>query len=554
MENDKSNLYNLWLKNVNRKDLLLLKKIPNNQINNLFGKDIVFGTAGIREQLGLGTSKINQYVIARFAYCFGLTLFERKEKTDQGVIIFHDNRMFGKEFSLKAARILSALKIPVYLYHKNEAAPTPFLSHLIMKNNCVGGINITASHNTKEYSGMKFYDNFGKQINQDFIKVFQEKLNSNHEYFNYEENDDYINYLSSDTLDNYANDLLKGTNNFDKKNPYFKVVFNSNHGASIKLAKILLKKLGYSYEIVKEQEKIDSNFTNSQNPNPQAEESFKFSKIYGDKINATILVGADPDADRIGVMVKHKGKWILLNGNQVPIIQSIYNLKKYTNKNQNMKNLFAVRSIVTSNYLDDIFAKYGIKIYSTLTGFSWIANKAFEIIENNPSYEPFLLWEESNGAILDFKISSDKDFFQNFISILQISYDLKVNENKTLIDYLEDIQVYNGYFHTYLRTISLSEENKDLYEKLAHRINQFFKTHIFLSYKVKEVINYRKGYKDIPKKDVIEILFENGSNVFIRNSGTEPILKVYINIKNKDKERIKNHKKLIDNMLDSILK
>ncbi|BDV02681.1 MAG: phosphomannomutase [Candidatus Hepatoplasma vulgare] len=531
-------IYKKWIENVEDKETLsILMSLSEKEKIDRFSKEIDFGTAGIRGEIKSGTKYINKYTISKFAYCFGLTLKESKSNLKDGLVIFHDNRKYGRLFSFTAAKILSAFGIPVFLYKNNEPLVTPFLSYLIIEKKLLGGINVTASHNTKEYSGMKFYDSFGKQIGKDFINLFKKHLNNIDDYFNFKMNEDNIYYLDDFFIYKYIDDLFNFLKPPLEKKHNFKIIYNSNHGAGITITKPILEKLKVDFAIVNEQSNFDEEFSNSKNPNPQFEDSFYFSKIYGNKFNADILIGSDPDADRIGVMVRNGGNWRLLNGNELPIIQLHYLLKNIKRKKINLKNTFTVNSIVTSKYLDKMLEKYNVKHYSTITGFANISEKVKEILEENKHSKLLFAWEESNGSIFNYDITRDKDFFQSLISVIEIAYEMKGKYNKTLIDYLDDIKKEYGYFHTELRIINLEKSNEN-YSNLINKLINKLKNKDFINIDLIEIRDYKNGYKDIPKSDVTEFIFSDGSNILIRNSGTEPILKIYINLMSNIRDKL----------------
>lgn len=525
-----NNIYKEWIKNIDDfEHLSILKSLKKDEIEERFKNEISFGTAGIREKVKLGTKYINEYTISKFAYCFGLILKEKNLNLKKGIVIFHDNRKYGRLFSTISAKILSALGFTVYLYQDNDPLVTPFLSYLIIKKKLIGGINITASHNTKEYNGMKFYDSYGKQIGSDYKKLFKKYLKKTNTYFNFETNEDNIYYFNSSLIQEYIGDLFDFFKpSLDEKHE-IRVIYNSNHGAGITIAKPILEKLKIDFAIVNEQSDFDENFSNSEFPNPQYESSFYFSKIYGDKYHADILVGSDPDADRIGVMIKDKNNWKLLSGNELAFIFLHFLIKKYEKEGKDLSKYFVVNSIVTSKYLDRMLKKYKIKHYSTLTGFSSISEKAENILKENKNIKPLFIWEESNGCIFNYDISRDKDFFQSLIFITEIAYEMKIKYNKTLLNYLEDIKNEYGYFYEGLKIINLEKENES-YSNLVNKLKNKLKSKEFKNIKLKKIIDYKKGYKNIPKSDVTEFIFKDGSNILIRNSGTEPILKIYINL------------------------
>jgi|GEM_PF-2259065 len=276
-----------------------------------FSSSFSFGTAGIRGIIGYAPSLFNEYIIAKYTSAFGKMLLERYGKfaKNEGIVIAHDNRRNNILFSETAAKVMSGLGIPVFLFEGNKLQPTPLLSFTIAKGNYVGGINITASHNPPEYSGFKVYDDTGTQLLPKYTNKIEEFALLEKDVFNIPQTSGNIRYLHSGIVTQYIETiqrLILFNHNVDRSD--LKVVFTSQHGTATPIAENILKRLGVQYTLVKEQCYPDPEFTNTKSPNPQNPDAFILAREYGDKVGADILFSTDPDADRFGIEVKHNGK------------------------------------------------------------------------------------------------------------------------------------------------------------------------------------------------------------------------------------------------------
>ncbi len=534
--------YKYWLNNAPKNIKEKIKNFSNIEIKENFEKDLSFGTAGIRGEMGIGTNKINEFTISKFVLAYGKVLI-KKYKDDahkKGVVIFHDNRKNSCEFSKIIAKIFSGLKIPAYLEKENKLNPTPFLSYVIMNNEFIGGINVTASHNPKQYNGIKMYDEFGKQIDEKTKNEIIDNIDEN--IFNIKKTNDNIYELNQNIKLNYINEIVDKLSLVEQKNrENLKIAYGTNHGTALEIGEEILKRTKVKYYIVKEQSFPDENFTNTPFPNPQDKRSFDLSKKYGDKHNCDALFLTDPDADRFGVMVKHKNNWVYLNGNQVPIIQLYYKIKKNKENdiNYNFDNKFVVRSFVTSKLGDKIVKKNNIKLYESVTGFGPIFEKVQEILNKNKNFKLFFAWEESNGSLSEM-INRDKDSFQSLYQIIEIMDECK-SKNKTLVDLMNEI--YDEYGFYLNDQITKNFDSFDGLEKMNNFIENIRKSKnigdkIF-GKKIIKIIDLKNDKLEFKKQNVIFYYFDKNSWICLRPSGTEPILRIYIELVGK-KEEMKN--------------
>ncbi len=527
----KNKNYDFWLKNSPSEIVDIISKFSDEQIKENFNEDLDFGTAGIRSKMGYGNSKINEFIIAQNSYAFGKSLLQMYEDTKKhGVIIFHDNRKNGKEFTKIAAQVLSALEIPVFIPKNNELNPTPFLSYLIMNYEFVGGMNITASHNPKEYNGFKVYDKTGKQANDELVSIL--KQNVPKDIFSIPMSNSNIHELDEKYSEKYIDAIFKNVPLVENKNRKdLKVIFGTNHGTALNFGLKILNKLQVDYKIVEEQSYPSETFENVLYPNPQDVRSFDVSKEYGDKYNADVLFLTDPDADRFGAMVKHNAKWVYLTGNELPILQIDYKLKmlKKNNEDYNFSNKFIIRSIVTSKLADKIANEYNVKVYEALTGFRSIFEKV-ELISKQKNEEILFAWEESNGSAVE-PIVKDKDSFQAMYQITEMIYEYKL-QGKTLVDVMEEIYNKHGYY--LMNQITKKFDSLDGLSEMNNFIDEYRNkikvNDDFFGKKVTKIVDLLTDETEYKKQNVIFYYLENDSWICLRPSGTEPILRIYFEI------------------------
>ncbi len=522
------NKYKLWQQKVSG---IKSKDYSKQEIEYWFGNIISFGTAGLRGKMAQGPNGINNVTVANAANSFALYLLKehKEECLKYGILIAHDNRNNGKEFCLLIAKVLGHYKIPVKLFYNNELAPTPLLSYLIAQDNFVGGINMTASHNPGEYNGIKLYDIYGKQLDSQHTSIISKTFEKNIDIFEYETNDQYISYFENNIEDEYIERIIKLSNASTYKD--VSLIFTPQHGTATVIAKKVFEKLKIDYLMVKEQTTIDPLFSNTKSPNPQDKEAFILAKEYGEKNNVNLLFSTDPDADRFAVVVKHNNEWVHLNGNELPIIQLYNKLQKATTKNN-----FVVKSIVTSNYINVFKEKYDFDIFETLTGFKNIIKSVLKEETNKKTC--LIAYEESYGSTL-YSVTRDKDAFQALINVVQIYDELK-KQDKTLVDYLNQIKQEFGHFISdqVVKKIDLIS-NPDGVEEFMTKFTGYQPGDLLGGLKIRNIIDFNSGYQDFEKTNLIMIEFDDLNRIIIRPSGTEPIIRIYIDLFNEDETTLK---------------
>ena len=540
-----------WLSNgLEKKDAKEIRDLlsvgnENNLIES-FHKKLEFGTGGIRGLIGIGSNKINTYTISIATQ--GLCNYLNKINSDRkSAVIAYDSRRFSKEFGHQTAKIFSANNIKSYIF--SDLRPTPELSFAVRELNCSCGIVITASHNPKEYNGYKVYWNDGGQITSPHDKNIiseVEKINDFNQ-INFNFNSELIKEIDS-KIDKKYIDKIQSLSLYDNSRSKLKIIFSSLHGTGITQIPNALKAFGFkNISSVKSQELPDPEFSTVNSPNPEDLDALDLGIKKLKKEKADILLATDPDSDRVGVALFDNEKIKILNGNQLASLIVYYSLINL-DLNKLSKPPYVAKTIVTTRLIDEIANGFGVKSYSTLTGFKYIA----ELIKNKKSEKFIAGGEESYGYLVDDFVR-DKDAIISCAYICEIASWAKDN-GKSLNDILEEIYDTYGLFKEKLYTIKMegikgSNKINDIMEKyrIAPPLTIF-------GDKVKEVVDYNKKVKNPiinVKSNVIQLISEKNYSITLRPSGTEPKIKFYFSLSDDNSEE--NKKKLSNLINEEIL-
>ena len=540
-----------WLSNgLEKKDAKEIRDLlsvgnENNLIES-FHKKLEFGTGGIRGLIGIGSNKINTYTISIATQ--GLCNYLNKINSDiKSAVIAYDSRRFSKEFGHQTAKIFSANNIKSYIF--SDLRPTPELSFAVRELNCSCGIVITASHNPKEYNGYKVYWNDGGQITSPHDKNIiseVEKINDFNQ-INFNFNSELIKEIDS-KIDKKYIDKIQSLSLYDNSRSKLKIIFSSLHGTGITQIPNALKAFGFkNISSVKSQELPDPEFSTVNSPNPEDLDALDLGIKKLKKEKADILLATDPDSDRVGVALYDNEKIKILNGNQLASLIVYYSLINL-DLNKLSKPPYVAKTIVTTRLIDEIANGFGVKSYSTLTGFKYIA----ELIKNKKSEKFIAGGEESYGYLVDDFVR-DKDAIISCAYICEIASWAKDN-CKSLNDILEEIYDTYGLFKEKLYTIKMegikgSNKINDIMEKyrIAPPLTIF-------GDKVKEVVDYNKKVKNPiinVKSNVIQLISEKNYSITLRPSGTEPKIKFYFSLSDDNSEE--NKKKLSNLINEEIL-
>ena len=528
--------YKEWLEKLKDSDPLKAEleaiSVDEKDIEDRFYQDLSFGTAGLRGKVGAGTNRMNFYTVGKATQ--GVADFiasKGQEAMDKGVVIAHDPRHFSKEFSELAAGIFAANGIKVYVFP--DLRPTPELAFMIRRLGTVSGINITASHNPKEYNGYKAYWDDGCQVSSEIADGMTECINAVDIWTGIKKSDfdqavkeGKITILGAEYDREYLDKIESlAIHEGDELDLSIPLVYTPLNGCGSIPFRQMLNDRGFSnWTIVPEQENPDPDFTTVGYPNPEDPKAFKLSEEYGRKLGAELLMATDPDADRFAIEIRDsEGNYVPLNGNQTGYLLVNYVLEGHKDAGTLPKKGAMVKSIVTST-LSTIMAKaYGVEMFETLTGFKNICGKIPFLHDNGYTY--LFGYEESVGYAICEDIR-DKDGISAGMMVAEAAAYYR-KQGKTLWDVLQEIYAKYGYF--------AEDEPNIVLEGIPgaqriQRMMKFFRENIPTSVagaKVDKVIDYINGYEDIPAQNAIRLFLDNGSWFAIRPSGTEPKIKFY---------------------------
>ncbi len=508
---------------------LLAAAKDEKDIEDRFYKDLAFGTGGLRGVMGAGSNRMNKYTVGRAT--LGLAAYvQNKFNSNHSVAIAYDTRNNSAAFACAVAKILAAKGIKVYKY--SFCVPVPVLSFTTRLLGCSAGVMVTASHNPKEYNGYKVYDETGCQICTEAAAEVLTYI----EGTSCEEaaqilagesvNPELINEIGDRELGAFYDAVSKQSLYTEKSD--LKIVYTPLHGTgNIPVRKMLEN---FDVAVVKEQELPDGNFSTVRSPNPEEKDALNLAIEKAKEIGADIVLGTDPDCDRVGIAVRSEnGDYILFTGNQTGalLVKFVLDMKKAS---LNEKSTL-VKTIVTSELGADIARKRGLHIDETLTGFKYIGDKINQY-EKSGEREFVIGYEESYGYLVGTH-ARDKDGVVSAMLICQMAAWYKAH-GKTLIDGLNDIYAEYGYYLDALDPFVL--KGKDGAEKIQQLMSEFRKTGTTLFDGVEKVIDYSEGIHDLPIENVLKFVWNDGSWLAVRPSGTEPKIKVYYSVRDESRE------------------
>ena len=568
--------YNDWLESniVDEKmkdELSAIKE--EKEIEDRFYKDLEFGTGGLRGVIGAGSNRMNIYTVSKATQGFANYLNGRFE--NPSVAIAYDSRNMSKEFSKAAALTLCANNINVYLYE--GLRPTPMLSFAVRHLNCTGGIVVTASHNPKEYNGYKVYDEFGGQVTDEKDNIIISEVNKIDSFDKINTMDEeealakgLLKYIGEEVDKAYI-DSVKGLTirkELVKENASdLKVIYTPIHGSGNMPVRRILNELGYTgVSVVKEQEMPDGNFPTASYPNPEEPAVFKLALEMAKTENPDVIFATDPDADRIGVVVKDsEGEYRVLTGNQTGLLLTQYILDALKEEGRLPEDGVIIKTIVTTDGAKKIAEAYNIELMEVLTGFKYIGEK-IQGFEVNKDKTYIFGFEESYGYLAgDFVRDKDAVIAAMLIAEMTLFYKEK---GKSLYDGLVELYEKYGYFKETL--VSFELKGKEGSEKISKCIDSLRNENLVevngvkivtkYDYKLGTEENISSGDKkeiDLPKSNVLKFVLENGAWFVVRPSGTEPKMKAYVAVKGnslKDsEEKLESFKNEVVSLINSKL-
>lgn len=528
-----------------------LRSLESNpaELEDRFYRDLEFGTGGLRGVIGAGSNRMNRYTVARATQGFAQYILEEHagKEGQPSVVIAHDCRHFSPEFALEAALVLAGNGIVAKLFP--SLRPTPQLSFSVRSLKATGGIVITASHNPPEYNGYKVYNASGGQLVpheaervigniQALTSLKEVKRLSREEaeakglliWLGEAEDEAFVETVANTSVNRElmaagaAKDLV--------------VVFTPLHGTGNMPVRRALEKIGFTQvHIVKEQEQPDGDFSTVKSPNPEEREAFTMAIELGKKIGADILIGTDPDADRMGAVVRTKdGEYEILTGNQSGSLLVHYVLSQMKEGGALPANGAVVKTIVTSEFGAEIARHYGAAVFNTLTGFKYIGEKMNEF--DQTGQHTYLFGYEESYGYLAGNYARDKDAIVASTLICEAAAYYK-RQGKTLIDVLEELYRQFGYYRESLASRTL--KGKDGLAKITALMEDFRANppQDVAGIRVTEMRDYLKGIEGLPKENVLKFLLEDGSWFCLRPSGTEPKIKFYFAVRGTSNEDAK---------------
>ena len=511
-----------------------LIETKGDELDESFYKDLEFGTGGLRGIMGVGTNRINKYTIGQATQGLANYIKQSFPNEDLKVAIAYDSRNNSRFFSETAASVLSANGIKVFLFE--DLRPTPELSFAVRELDCNAGIVITASHNPKEYNGYKVYWNDGGQLVPPHDSgVIQEVRKVNFDTIQFDEQNSNVEIIGEE-LDNQYLDKVASLSFNQKTN--LKIVFTSIHGTGITLVPKALAKVGFTdVSTVEEQDTPDGNFPTVDSPNPEERSALKLAIDKAISIDADVVLGTDPDADRVGMVAKHNGEFVILTGNQSATLLVYYMLSQWKEAGKLTGKEFIAKTIVTTNLLDEIADSFGVICVNTLTGFKYIA----EEIRNQEGKMQFITGGEESYGYLAGDFVRDKDAVISTVLLCEVAGWAK-QQDKSCIDLLAEIYVQFGMYRENL--VSVTKKGKSGAEEITAMMESFratpptslggSKVVTLMDYKKSTSTNLVNGTNspiDLPQSNVLQFVLEDGSKITARPSGTEPKIKFYFSLK-----------------------
>ena len=548
---DNSEKYLQWRKMANGDEELVLElaSIEGDEqaINDRFYTDLKFGTGGLRGKLGAGTNRINIYTVGKATQ--GLANYLKSEYKNPGVAIAYDSRKNSELFARKAAEIFAANGAKAHIF--KELKPTPMLSFAVRELKLSAGIVITASHNPAIYNGYKVYGSDGCQITEAAAKAITAEINAVDIFagvktsaFEQALSNGEAQYIADDVEEAYYAAVIANSQYDQAAAAGLKVVYTPLNGTGNKPVRRILNMTGIEEVlVVSEQELPDPSFTTCPFPNPEERESLQLGLELAKNTDADLLLGTDPDCDRVGAAVNHRGEFVLLDGNQTGVLLLDYICSMRSRKNTLPKNPVAIKTIVTSEMSRVVAQAYGVQNIDVLTGFKYIGEQ-IGLLEARGEQQRFIFGMEESYGYLAGSYVRDKDAVVASMLIAEMAAYYK-SKGKTLIDALEGLYEKHGYYVNKLSSYAYEgESGMDTMNALMQKLRDeppkrlAGRDVVFVADYKKGIVKTAEGQKAIglPESNVIKFGLKGGSAVVARPSGTEPKLKVYYLITGKDRE------------------
>ena len=509
-------------------------------LEDAFYKNLEFGTGGLRGLMGVGTNRVNKYTIGMATQGFSNYLLKTYPNESISVVVGHDSRNNSRFFAETTAQVFAANGIKVYLFE--ALRPTPELSFAIRQLQCKAGVVCTASHNPKEYNGYKAYWNDGGQLVPPHDKnvITEVEAIQSLEEVKWTGGDALIEIIGA-AMDASYIAMLKTLSVYPEviaAQSDLKIVYTPIHGTGITLVPKVLAAYGFkNVHVVEEQSTPDGNFPTVAYPNPEESETMRIGLEKAKALNADILLGTDPDADRVGIGVKnHKGEWVLLNGNQTAVLAFAYMMEARRAKGIAAPNDMVVTTIVTTEMINEVARQNEVNCYNVLTGFKWIA----ELVKEKEGKENYIIGgEESFGLMIGDQIR-DKDAVSAVALLCEMAAYEK-SKGKSLFDKMIALYMQYGFYYEHL--ISITKKGMNGQQEIAAMMEGYrkqppteiagMKVVTLLDYQLQLSTDLQTGTQtkiQLPKSNVLQFLTEDGTKISARPSGTEPKIKFYFSV------------------------
>lgn len=518
------------------------------EIEDRFYKDLKFGTGGLRGIMGAGANRMNKYTVGKATK--GLCEYLKNEFAgEKSVVIAYDSRNNSKAFAECAAEVLCYNGIKTFLFE--EIMPTPVLSFSVRYLNCNAGIVITASHNPKEYNGYKVYDKYGCQLVPQYADKVISYINNvkdiksvKHMNLNMALSNGYLTYIGDEVLNSYISEVEKMA--VYKEASDLKIVYTPLHGTGNIPVRKVLSDMSFDVSVVKEQAVADGNFTTVRSPNPEEKDALNMALEQAKRANADLVIGTDPDCDRVGVGVLHNGEYTLLTGNQTGALLVDFYLK-FKKQSLNPKTTL-VKTIVTNDLGAEIARKNGLNVVETLTGFKYIGDQITKY-EKTGENEFLIGYEESYGYLVG-TYARDKDAVIASMLICEMAAYYKKNK-MTLVDALNVLYSEYGFYLDALDSFVL--KGKDGASRIKNIMSYFRANKATVFPNITDVKDYSTGIGDLPKSNVLKFFLKGGSWIAVRPSGTEPKLKMYYSVRGIDSSTCERSLQNIRTIINGIM-
>lgn len=518
------------------------------EIEDRFYKDLEFGTGGLRGIMGAGANRMNKYTVGKATK--GLCEYLKNEFAgEKSVVIAYDSRNNSKAFAECAAEVLCYNGIKTFLFE--EIMPTPVLSFSVRYLNCNAGIVITASHNPKEYNGYKVYDKYGCQLVPQYADKVISYINNvkdiksvKHMNLNMALSNGYLTYIGDEVLNSYISEVEKMA--VYKEASDLKIVYTPLHGTGNIPVRKVLSDMSFDVSVVKEQAVADGNFTTVRSPNPEEKDALNMALEQAKSANADLVIGTDPDCDRVGVGVLHNGEYTLLTGNQTGALLVDFYLK-FKKQSLNPKSTL-VKTIVTNDLGAEIARKNGLNVVETLTGFKYIGDQITKY-EKTGENEFLIGYEESYGYLVG-TYARDKDAVIASMLICEMAAYYKKNK-MTLVDALNVLYSEYGFYLDALDSFVL--KGKDGASRIKNIMSYFRANKATVFPNITDVKDYSTGIGDLPKSNVLKFFLKGGSWIAVRPSGTEPKLKMYYSVRGIDSSTCERSLQNIRTIINGIM-